>query len=198
MNALIIFVKNPVKGKVKTRLAKKIGGENALIIYNYLLDHTRKISSELSVNRYLFYDQDINLADKWPNENFKKHLQKGEDLGQRMQNAFKTVFDQGHQQVLIIGSDCIELDLSIINEAFTSLVKNDFVIGPAKDGGYYLLGMNSPEPALFENKKWSTNTVAADTLKEIKQLNKTCSILPPLSDVDTIDDLNEELKDLIR
>jgi uncharacterized protein len=198
MNALIIFVKNPVKGKVKTRLAASIGDKNALIIYNYLLDHTREITSELPVSRYLFYDETINFKDNWPSQKFKKYIQTGKDLGERMQNAFQTVFEQGDQQVLIIGSDCIDLDSSIINEAFTSLATHDFVIGPAMDGGYYLLGMSSIETSVFQNKNWSTNTVATDTLKDIKHLNKTCSILPQLSDVDTIEDLNAELKNLIK
>ncbi|WP_026898057.1 TIGR04282 family arsenosugar biosynthesis glycosyltransferase [Daejeonella oryzae] len=198
MEALIIFIKNPLEGKVKTRLAVGIGDKNALVIYKYLLDHTQKISSDISAKKYLFYDEIIDFKDNWPETIYEKHVQSGSDLGLRMQNAFNLAFQNGHKQVVIIGSDCIDLDAATITEAFKKLHTRDFVIGPALDGGYYLLGMKSPEHILFENKIWSSSTVAAQTLEDINRLQKTCYILPSLSDIDTIDDLNEELKNLIR
>ena len=198
MNALIIFIKNPELGKVKTRLATSVGNKNALIIYNYLLDHTREISSELELEKYLFYDEKINFNDNWPNEQYKKHIQTGKDLGEKMQNAFQTAFQNGHSQVVIIGSDCLELNTYLIIQAFKNLENHDFVIGPAIDGGYYLLGMKSLETCLFENKNWSTNTVAAETLNDFRLLQKGFCILPELSDIDTENDLTDELKNLIR
>ena len=198
MNALIIFIKNPELGKVKTRLATSVGDKNALIIYNYLLDHTREISSELELERYLFYDEKIIFNDNWPNEQYKKHLQTGNDLGEKMQNAFQTAFQNGHRKVVIIGSDCLELNTYLIIQAFKNLENHDFVIGPAIDGGYYLLGMKSLETCLFENKNWSTNTVAAETLNDFRLLQKSFCILTELSDIDTENDLTDELKNLIR
>ena len=198
MNALIIFIKNPELGKVKTRLATSVGNKNALIIYNYLLDHTREISSELELEKYLFYDEKINFNDNWPNEQYKKHIQTGKDLGEKMQNAFQTAFQNGHSQVVIIGSDCLELNTYLIIQAFKNLENHDFVIGPAIDGGYYLLGMKSLETCLFENKNWSTNTVAAETLNDFRLLQKSFCILTELSDIDTENDLTDELKNLIR
>ena len=195
--ALIIFIKNPETGKVKTRLAKDIGNENALTIYKHLLAHTRKIAIEVKAKRFLFYAEKISLRDDWPETDFKKFVQQGDDLGLRMFNAFEKAF-LNSQKVIIIGSDCMELTPDIIEKAFLELNNHDFVIGPAKDGGYYLLGMKVIEHRLFQNKNWSTQTIAADTLKDISDLNKTCYILPQLSDIDTIEDLTTDLKNLIQ
>ncbi|HYK76126.1 MAG TPA: TIGR04282 family arsenosugar biosynthesis glycosyltransferase [Daejeonella sp.] len=196
MKALIIFTKNPQLGKVKTRLAKDIGDRNALVIYQHLLKHTLQISVDLQVNRLLYYDQQIDHQDQWPEKYFQKAIQQGEDLGERMLNAFQNAFQQGYQQVVIIGSDCPDLSTALIESAFHQLQNHDFVLGPATDGGYYLLGMKYPERTLFQNKVWSTHTVAEQTLADIHRLQKTCSLLPELSDVDQITDLNPELRSL--
>jgi hypothetical protein len=181
---------------VKTRLAKDIGNENALTIYKHLLAHTRKIAIEVKAKRFLFYAEKISERDDWPETDFKKFVQQGDNLGLRMLNAFEKAF-LNSQKVIIIGSDCMELTPDIIEKAFLELNNHDFVIGPAKDGGYYLLGMKVTEHRLFQNKNWSTQTIAADTLKDISDLNKTCYILPQLSDIDTIEDLTTDLKNLI-
>lgn len=195
-NALIIFIKNPVEGNVKTRLAKDIGHPHALMIYKYLLAHTRNISSCVPANRLLFYD-DRPVRDEWSEYKFEKFSQSGENLGSRMFNAFQTAATKKNNRIIIVGSDCIQLTAELINTAFNYLEHNDFVIGPAKDGGYYLLGMKYPEERLFINKRWSTHTVFSDTLQDIKEMSKTVSVLPVLSDIDTSADLNKELLDLI-
>lgn len=195
--AFIIFIKNPEAGKVKTRLAKDIGETNALTIYNYLLTHTRQISTLVEANRLLFYDESISLEDDWPESKFQKLVQCGDDLGLRMLEAFKIAAAQGNNRLIIIGSDCIELDSDLVEQAFIELENHDFVIGPAKDGGYYLLGMNYPEERVFKNKRWSTDTVYKDTLADIESLSKTVFVLPLLSDIDILSDLNQELINLI-
>ena len=195
--ALIIFAKNLEEGKVKTRLAKDVGPVNALIVYKHLLDHTRQISSKVDADRLLFYSRTIQVSDEWPVNDFQKHLQSGGDLGLRMLNAFDQAFSDGYTRVIIIGSDCLELTSDLLSGAFEQLKDHDFVIGPANDGGYYLLGMNSPHPALFENKVWSTQSVFEHTVAQMKSLSKTIYILPQLSDVDTIDDLNPELLSIL-
>lgn len=196
MKALIIFIKNPQPGKVKTRLAKDIGDKNALVIYQYLLKHTLQISINIQVNRLLYYDQQIDHQDQWPEKHFQKAVQQGGDLGERMFNAIQQAFQQGNQHVVIIGSDCPGLSTALISKAFRQLQNHDFVLGPATDGGYYLLAMKYPERTLFQNKVWSTHTIAEQTLADIYRLQKTCSLLPKLSDVDQITDLNPKLRSL--
>ncbi len=185
--ALIIFVKNPEKGKVKTRLAKTVGDEQALKIYIALLKHTRNIALSINLSRHLFYSQQIEEKDMWSPDLFHKYLQEGDDLGAKMSNAFKQVLKH-HSKALIIGSDCASLAPEIIVEALEALDRHPFVIGPAMDGGYYLLGMTEFSPSLFENMKWSTDTVCATTLTKIKALNKTCHQVPTLSDIDYQED----------
>ena len=194
--ALIIFIKNPEAGKVKTRLAKDVGNENALTIYKHLLAHTCKIAIEVKANRLLFYADKIPLRDDWSETNFQKFVQQGGDLGLRMLNAFEKAF-LNSQKVIIIGSDCIELNSEFTEIAFDKLKTHDFVIGPANDGGYYLLGMKYAEQSFFQGKAWSTSTVFGDTVADISNLSKSLFILPLLSDVDTIADLSPELKILI-
>ena len=189
-SALIIFVKNPVAGKVKTRLADALGEENALMIYQKLLQHTCFITTNISVHKYVFYLEYINHNDLWKNEIYKKELQHGNDLGDRMKNAFDKLFQMGYKEVMLIGSDCYELTEEIILHAFDQLKEKDVVIGPAKDGGYYLLGMNVFIPQLFTGKAWSTNKVLQETLTEITSLNYSIYQLPVLNDVDTPDDVS--------
>lgn len=196
--SIIIFIRNPVEGKVKTRLAKDIGDKNALKVYNVLLDHTRNISLNANADIRLFYDEYIVDKDEWNVENVYKHLQVSGDLGKRMSSAFDLVFSLGYASVLIIGSDCIELNTQHIELAYKQLETHDFVIGPAKDGGYYLLGMKKPETILFKNKKWSSTNVFNETLADLHFMNSSYFLLPTLSDVDTIDDLNETLMSLIK
>ena len=185
--ALIIFVKNAEIGKVKTRLANTLGDEMALKIYYALLNHTREIAQVLPVNRLLFYSRFINEGDEWPNSYFQKHLQEGADLGERISNAFHLALDQ-FQKVVIIGSDCASLTSAIVEQAFTKLDEYPFVIGPAQDGGYYLLGMKHHSPTLFQDIAWSTEEVLPATLGKIKELNQTYFLLPELSDIDHAED----------
>jgi uncharacterized protein len=181
---LIIFVKNPLPGKVKTRLADALGKENALLIYQKLLQHTHLVTCNINAVKYVFYSDYIDYTDLWNNDLYRKERQFGNDLGQRMKNAFEILFARGYKQVVIIGSDCYELTEQIINDAFDKLKKTDLVIGPSADGGYYLLGMNTFIPQLFSTKSWSTSKLLQETLTEINLLNYSLYQLPVLNDVD--------------
>jgi len=185
--ALITFIKNPEKGKVKTRLAATVGDEKALAIYKALMEHTRNIALAIETNRLLFYSQRINFSDEWSNEDFQKALQAEGDLGTKIKTAFATAFEQA-QKVVIIGSDCASLTAEIVQYAFAKLDNHDFVIGPAMDGGYYLLGMSYFESRLFENIEWSTSSVFPDTIKIIEGQQKNYALLPELSDIDFEED----------
>lgn len=186
---LIIFVKNPIAGRVKTRLAAGIGNQKALEIYLHLLEITRSVATKIDCTRHVFYSDEI-VSDEWDEDQFNKHLQQGDSLGDRMKNAFETVFTLGAKKAIIIGSDCPELTSEIIDSAFSSLDDKDVSIGPAKDGGYYLLGMKKPIPVLFEDKQWSTDSVFDDTIIDLMENRLIYERLPVLSDLDTIYDLH--------
>jgi len=186
--ALLIFVKNPVLGKVKTRLAKTIGDEKALLVYRYLLEHTRSVTDQLSYRRQLWYSDFIDQDDQW-NSEYEKKLQRGSNLGERMNNAFAEVFEQGVEKAVIIGSDCPGLQRQHLVDAFDALNKYETVIGPSEDGGYYLLGMNAFYPEVFEDMVWSTDTVLEQTMQTLDRLQLSCHRLPELNDIDTWRDL---------
>lgn len=187
---LIIFIKNPEKGKVKTRLAKEVGDERALEIYKQLLDHTHVITTDLQVEKIVYYSNQIDVGDQWDLGGYQKKVQEGKSLGDKMCNAFQVGFESDRHPICIVGSDCFEINETIIAQAFEKLKSYDYVIGPAKDGGYYLLGMREHSPQLFTNKTYSTSKVCDEAMDEIQHMSKTCFLLPKLSDVDTLKDLN--------
>jgi rSAM/selenodomain-associated transferase 1 len=186
-NLLLIFTRNPALGKVKTRLAKTVGDAVALNIYKFLLEKTRDVSSEVASDKAVYYSVKIRNNDIWDSTIFQKHKQLGEDLGIRMLNAFKNSFEVGYEKVLIIGSDLYDLSSQNIEKAFFELDNNDVVLGPAEDGGYYLLGMNSLQQKIFKNKKWGTESVRKDTLTDLK--DKKVFLLEELNDVDVYEDI---------
>ncbi|MCC6410485.1 MAG: TIGR04282 family arsenosugar biosynthesis glycosyltransferase [Saprospiraceae bacterium] len=188
MNNLILFIRNPELGKVKTRLAASIGNEKALEIYRFLLDHTRRTALEVQAKRMLFYSENITQNDEWDEAFFEKHQQHHGDLGARMHHAFQKAFETGAKKVVIAGSDCPELEAGILQQAFDLLDTHDTVLGPSIDGGYYLLGLKTPSPELFENMVWSIETVFSQTLTRLKNTGKSCALLPVLNDIDTEED----------
>jgi uncharacterized protein len=194
---LIIFYRNPEIGKVKTRLAATLGDSAALAIYLYIAAHTKSITQHLPVDKAVYYSHYIDTEDNWQNTIYQKYLQTGADLGERMANAFTQGFQSGYRSICIIGTDCFELTSGIIDEAFVRLRIYDTVVGPARDGGYYLLGMNEYHPELFTNKLWSTNSVCDDTVQDFVALGLKYHKLPALTDVDEEKDLSGELKGLL-
>jgi rSAM/selenodomain-associated transferase 1 len=188
---LIVFVKNPRKGKVKTRLAESVGDEEALRIYNQLLQYTLDIVKPLEFDVQVWYSEYIPLNDIWDTIGVQKRTQVGKNLGERMKHAFDCAFDDHYKRVAIIGSDCAELTTGIIRDAFNELKSQDTVIGASKDGGYYLLGMDDHYHQLFDDKEWSSGSVYTETIASIEELNITYSELPRLNDVDTLEDWQE-------
>lgn len=182
---LLIFIKNPRLGHVKTRLARTMGEEAALKTYQILLEKTRLAALGAPMRRLLFYSEKINTEDAWDASVFEKRVQTEGDLGARMQHAFEQAFELGAEKVAIIGSDCPELTPAILQSAFDLLNQHDFVLGPTPDGGYYLLGMKQMESTVFQDIAWSTEQVFTQTTAVIKAHQKTYALLPVLSDIDT-------------
>lgn len=191
-NLLIIFVKNIRLGKVKTRLAKTIGNEGAFEVYKHLVKITEKVSEKISVDKHIYFSDTI-IEEKWPKS--KKFIQKGVDLGQKMQNSIKKGFEDGYEKIILIGSDLPDISPQIIYQGFDKLNKKSIVFGPAEDGGYYLIGLTQQHNIIFKNKPWSQSNLLTTTLDELTFNKISFSLLKSLNDIDTVEDLkNSPLK----
>ena len=184
---VLVFTRNPELGKVKTRLAATIGEKNALEVYVYLLTHTKNCISQVNATKRVLYSEAITLHDIWDNTTFEKDIQQGTDLGMRMQHAFEKGFEDGFNKIVIVGSDLPTLDSKDIEDAFLLLDTNEVVIGPAEDGGYYLLGLKSIPNGIFENKNWGTNSVLSATLNNLSHIQT--AFIKMKNDIDTIEDI---------
>ena len=187
-NVLIIFVKNLIEGQVKTRLAATLGDDTAMDIYKRLLKNAHDKMQSFEVDKIVSYS-DFIVEDIWENNLFQKEIQEGNDLGERMGNAFKSSFTAGYKKSIIIGTDCPGINIDILEEGFLKLNNSDVVIGPAADGGYYLLGMNKVHSFLFQKIKWSTDKVLQQTIDLCDKNHLSYFLLPELSDVDEEKDL---------
>ena len=190
---LLFFIKNPEKGKVKTRLAAEVGDRMAVKLYKRFL-----LEMLITLNRgtflfYLCYSPESPLSDlkDWLGGHYLYMAQSGEDLGERMKNGFLEAISMSFKRVVLIGSDIPDLPIQFIEEAFASLLEKDAVIGPSLDGGYYLIGFKNEtfSPRAFEGIHWSTASVFEKTLTTLKQEGLTVHTLPPLRDIDTAEDL---------
>ena len=194
-DALIVFVKEPRPGTVKTRLAAAVGDEHAAQLYRALAEEeVRRTKPARGEYQRLFFftppDAGPALARWFPGETFLP--QQGVDLGQRMANAFETAFARGARRVAIIGTDVPGISRELVREALLALGDHDVVVGPARDGGYYLLALDRPRPMLFDAIPWSTSAVLAATAERASVLGLRLSVLEPLSDIDTLEDLRRE------
>lgn len=188
-NLLLIFVKNPIKGEVKTRLAADIGEQKAVEIYEQLLAITQRETLDMQADIWVMYGNELPEKDIWTSERYVRKAQVGKDLGERMCNAFAEGFAAQYQKIVIIGSDCPEINLNLLERAFDVLNEHEIVFGPARDGGYYLLGMKELYSFLFEHKKWSTENVLRDSLADLKERGVFPHLLEVLNDVDRAKDL---------
>jgi len=191
LTALIIFVRNPIYGKVKTRLAKDIGDDNALKVYYSLLKHTLNITQPINCSKFVYYADEVTYQDIWDIPGYSKRLQEGNDLGERMYHAMKDAFDSGFTKVLIVGSDCFQIKTEIIEKAIVLLNHYSAVLGPAIDGGYYLLALANLIPDLFFNKAWSTDQVSQQTISDFNRIGISYDLLEELNDIDDGSDLED-------
>lgn len=185
---LIVFAKNIILGKVKTRLAKTVGDSAAFMVYKTLVEITEKESVAVRDASLRVYFSDVIIHTKWPN--CEKFVQEGETLGDRMKNAFERGFKDGYTHIIGIGADLPEISAERIENAFDVLERNDFVFGPAEDGGYYLVGLNGEQGLyIFDDKPWSTAELLEITQEQIEAKNQSVGLLEMLNDIDTIEDL---------
>jgi rSAM/selenodomain-associated transferase 1 len=198
-DAVIVFMRAPLQGKVKTRLAKTLGEEKAAEFYRLCAESIASEISQLSqsITKYISFAEKIdgNQASLLINLGFEIAVQEGGDLGERLGNAFAMTLRNGARKVVILASDVPDLTASLINEAISSLDDSDVVIGPSYDGGYYLIGMKELHTGLFHNISWGTEKVYRETLRAIKQEGLVVRQLPILIDIDTEADLHHWLRE---
>jgi rSAM/selenodomain-associated transferase 1 len=195
--SLIIFVRSPRDKQVKSRLAATLGGEFATDFYRLCAEHViRETGRMLSgVQRYIFYasQEEGRAVRRWLGHRFYFRAQSGGELGDRIEHAFRTVFNHGSEKAVIVATDVPDLTHNIMDRALKALDNCDLVIGPSHDGGYYLLGMKRLYSELFKNIPWSTGHVCEETLLRVKARGLFSHILPSLRDIDTEDDLRQWL-----
>ncbi len=187
---LAIFAKEPIPGRVKTRLARHIGAERAAQVYAHLLDYTRTVADALAgADRIVFYADAPPAVHPFAGAAYRVGQQLGGDLGARMHGAFAECAAAGYERVVLIGSDCRALTTDLLATAFRQLDTHDAVLGPATDGGYYLIGLRAPQPTLFADVTWSTAQVLPQTRARLAAAHLTHAELITLSDVDEPVDL---------
>ena len=194
-NCVLFFVKYPTVGRVKTRLAEQLGAEVVSDLYKSFVADTLAKLHRLNFNLKIVYDPPGAKKDfqQWLGEEYSYMPQIGEDLGQRMKNAFLEEFKRDFNKTIVIGSDCPDLPVEYLDLAFTALETNDVVVGPSSDGGYYLIGFTKDSflPEVFEGIRWSSNRVFKQTADILKFNKRKLYLLPQWHDVDTVADLNK-------
>lgn len=191
---LIIFTRYPEAGKTKTRMIPFLGKNGAAILQQQMMEFTLKQVKKLQENIFLsiaiFYSGGTEqLMRYWLGNEIIYQQQSSGDLGQRMKSAFEQSFDIGSNKVVIIGTDCPELNSTVLFQAFELLNYCDLVLGPALDGGYYLIGLSRLIPELFQGINWGTSEVFKQTIEVARQLNLKVGYLLPLNDIDRPEDL---------
>ncbi len=196
--SLVIFVRFPHLGEVKSRLAVALGEEKAANFYRLCAEHVFKESDRVldRVQRYIFYSDrsDESETRQWVGPQFNILSQIEGDLGRRLEHAFRYLFSRGTHKAIILASDVPDISVEIINDAISALDHDNIVIGPSVDGGYYLLGMKKLHKELFKGISWSTEKVLKQTLSVAEKLRLTVCSLPELRDIDTEEDLREWMK----
>jgi rSAM/selenodomain-associated transferase 1 len=183
---VLVFQKNEVLGKVKTRLAAGMGEARALEIYMHLIQLTYSALEVVPTSIWTYFSDYIPESTHPSVE--KSLVQEGQDLGQRMAHAFARSFESGMDKVVLIGTDCPTLQSQHLNQAFEALTHSDLVVGPATDGGYYLIGMKRRADYLFDGITWSTAEVLSQTLAVVTAHGLHFTLLDELSDIDTQED----------
>lgn len=191
---LIIFTRYPQSGKTKTRLIPALGEEGAANLQRQMTEYTvskvKKFQSSAAISFEIrFAGGDLQLMQNWLGTELNYQLQGEGDLGKRMKNSFLSAFNQGAQEVITIGIDCPGVNAQLLAEAFEKIRNCDLLLGPAVDGGYYLIGLKRAIEELFINIDWGTAKVLQQTVDIAQQFNLSVAYLQTLADVDRPEDL---------
>ena len=194
-SCVLLFVKYPEEGRVKTRLSNELDAAIAVELYRNFVMDLLSMLDETGIPFQIVYSPESSQGKfvEWLGSKYFYMPQQGDDLGRRMKNALTRTFERGSGRAVVIGSDSPNLPVELIHEAFSSLETHDAVIGPSADGGYYLIGFNSNTllPEAFEGIQWSTNAVFRTTIARLEGARLNIHKLPEWRDVDTFDDLRD-------
>ncbi len=190
---VIVFVKAPEEGQVKTRLAKSIGEPAACEIYrNFVLDLMDRLKEgDFDIRVCFNPPQAKDMVTEWLGSENLLVPQAGEDLGKKMEHAFKLTFIEGYREVLLVGSAIPDLEACIVERAFEALRYDDIVLGPSQEGGYYLIGFKTESfiPEIFQGVQWNTSQVLNSTMLAARKRGRTVHVMPRRRDIDTLEDL---------
>ncbi|MEA5520951.1 MAG: TIGR04282 family arsenosugar biosynthesis glycosyltransferase [Limnoraphis robusta] len=194
MEHLIIFTRYPEAGKTKTRLIPALGAEGAAEFHRLMTEKTVKTVREFAASHSVsveirYTGGNLELMQDWLGVDLRYNLQGTGDLGDRLRESFQGALDRGKTAVIAIGTDCLDLSVEILSEAFEKLKPGNIVLGPAEDGGYYLIGLCQLIPELFLGINWGTSEVFQQTLTVCETLNLSVEFLPTLADIDRPEDL---------
>lgn len=192
--ALLIFVKDPEAGNVKTRLAADLGAERAARVYRGLAEAVIRPLvplAEEGIELTVCYAPSGSEAAvrRWLGPDLRYEAQWGESLSERLEYATSSAFARGASRAVVIGSDCPEVDADTVLRAFRALDEREVVLGPAADGGYYLLGLSRPVPWLFRGMPWSTPSLFGATVDRLRAEGVHAAFLEEKRDVDRVGDL---------
>lgn len=194
-NHIIIMAKDHFNSKVKTRLAKSIGEEAARGIYTRLLyDSLHKFVDPVSNDFKIILSLSTKTGEKYFKEAYPEFfidIQCPGNIGVRMHHALLSAFDKGAEKAVLIGTDVPGINWSILNQAFENVNDQSVVIGPTRDGGYYLVGMANPGVNIFKNVTWSSPEVLCQTIRNIEKQNFSAVLLPELMDIDNEQELRQ-------
>lgn len=202
-DALVILTKAPEPGRSKTRLVPPLTAEEAAALAKALLiDQLENAAAIHGIERFVAYTPEsaADAVAALAPEGFRCFAQEGRSLGERMSHAFEHLFARGARSVILIGSDLPPVPRGVFHEGFAVLAggRADVVLGPSADGGYYLVGMNRPVGAVFEDITWSRADVLSRTIEKLKTLNLNYELLPSWYDIDTATDLRRLESELDR
>jgi uncharacterized protein len=191
---LLLFTRYPEPGKVKTRLIPALGAEGAANVHQSLTVHILQIARAFALASdtdliVCFDGSSVRQMQLRFGAEFCYQSQSQGDLGQRMFSALADALRLGRRRVVLIGADCPDITVQILSSAFSHLTEHDLVLGPARDGGYYLIGLTAPYPELFQDLPWGTDDVLTLTKTRAAQLGLTTALLEPLTDIDRPEDL---------
>jgi hypothetical protein len=199
-DALLVFVKLPVAGQVKTRLQPELSPELAARLYRAMVDDVfAALERPGQWDLVAFFSplERERAFREWLPGSIGLVAQSGADLGERLANAFGWSHAQGHSRTIVVGTDMPTLDSDVLSDAFRALDRDDVVLGPSTDGGYYLVGLSEPRPELFENVDWSTSEVLEQTIARIDDTRATYHLLPERTDIDTWQDALTVLEEIV-